>query len=194
MQLRTAFSITLASVTAALIALACEPKEPEICAPKLADGGETPDGNPECSACVADRCGDAGDSCAGECEAYAECTCACDESDVPCFDACAQDKSAACTSCQEASSNAVLACVTDECQVCGLGGGALPGGENGESGSDNGSESGNDSGSSSGAACDELHAQCCPQLEGFDLELCEDAVDEGSCQLWLEVFRGEGSC
>ena len=45
-----------------------------------------------------------------------------------------------------------------------------------------------------GAACEQLHSQCCPNLDGFDLELCETTTDEGSCQFWLEIFQEEGKC
>jgi len=44
-----------------------------------------------------------------------------------------------------------------------------------------------------GAACEQLHA-CCPNLEGFDRELCETTTDEDSCQFWLEIFQEEGQC
>jgi len=45
-----------------------------------------------------------------------------------------------------------------------------------------------------GPSCDQLHAQCCPNLDGIDLELCNDANDEDSCALWLDIFAGEGKC
>jgi hypothetical protein len=245
MELRTAFTITLASVTAALTVVACEP-EPRFCAPKVAQSGPEPAGNPECTACIADHCGDAGDDCGSECEAYGSCTCACDESDVSCFETCSQERTEGCTSCQESSSNAQLACVMDKCQVCGVPGGSGSGsGEDGgadsnaddggwsESGGDSWSDSGawtdtggwsesggswgesgdswsdtgawtdtgdsassftDDGGSGGGAVCEQLHAECCPNLDGYDLELCEDATDESSCQLWLDVFQEQGAC
>lgn len=64
------------------------------------------------------------------------------------------------------------------------------GGDGGD-GADGGDAGGDGGG---GAACEELHATCCPQLDGIDLELCTGATDEPSCALWLDIFRGEGAC
>lgn len=233
MQLRTAFTIVLSAAAAAVIASACEPTQ-EFCAPKLGEPGPGPDANPECSECIADQCGNAGENCVGECEAYGKCTCECAEDDLACFESCSAGRSESCVACQEDNSNALFECASQRCGVCGFGGGedsaSASGGEAGgddnadsspwsDSGSaswsDDGGESWSDSGgaswsddggaddassytdggeSSSGAACEQLHAQCCPQLEGFDLELCRDATDEASCQLWLDIFTEEGSC
>lgn len=74
------------------------------------------------------------------------------------------------------------------CTQCCIGGGgsasaSASGGDDNADGSEGGS-----------AACDELHSQCCPNLEGIDLEICETTVDELSCEIWLDIFREEGSC
>jgi hypothetical protein len=237
MELRTAFTTALALFGAAAAVPACEllDSEPLFCAPKIEGQGPGPAADPQCTSCIEDKCGNAGENCAGECEAYGDCTCECAEDDAACFDLCADKKSDSCRSCEETHSNAVLACMMKECQVCAGGGpsddtaegNADAGDDPSQSDSDDPSWSdsgdpswtdtgdpswtdtgdpswtdtgvGEDTGSWSdtgggGAACEQLHSQCCPNLEGFDLELCETTTDEGSCEFWLEIFQEEGKC
>ncbi len=230
MELRTAFTTALALFGAAVAVSACELLDDDemlVCVPKLPEGeNPPPEQDPQCSACVEEKCSEAGENCAGECKEYRDCTCDCAEEDLACFDLCADGKSAECRSCEDANANAVLSCIMDQCKVC-LGGGTGPttagdGNADGDasatdpSWSDSGDPSWSDSGDPSwtdtgdpswsdsgdpsaedtggGMACETLHSQCCPNLEGFDLELCETTTDEASCELWLEIFQEEGSC
>jgi hypothetical protein len=220
MEFRTAFTTALALFGAAAAVSACELLDPEppFCSLKIEGDGPTQDPDPQCSACIEDKCGEAGKNCAGECEDYRECTCECSETDAACFDVCLEQKNDECRACEDAHTDAVLACVMKECQVCAGGPSTDGNAEAGEEGSDpswsdSGDPSWSDSGSASwtdtgsedegsswsdtggsGAACEELHSQCCPNLEGFDLELCETTTDESSCQFWLEIFQEEGKC
>lgn len=215
MELRTAFTTALALMGAAVAVSACELLDDDemlVCVPKLPEGDPPPEQDPACTSCVEQKCSNAGENCAGECKEYRDCTCDCDEADLACFDLCADGKSAECRACEDANADAVLSCVMEQCSIC-LGGGSAAtsaddGGntddgnadDNDPSWSDSGDPSWGDSGDPSasdtggGTACETLHEQCCPNLEGFDLELCETATDEGSCALWLEIFQEEGSC
>ena len=186
MEFRTAFTTALALFGAAVAVSACEllDDEPLFCAPKLPPSQDPPqEQDPLCTECIEDHCGNAGENCSGECKEYGECTCECDEEDDACFDLCLDGKSEECRSCEDSSANELLSCVMEQCKVC-LGGGPMEGGDDNADGEDTGG----------GMACETLHSQCCPNLEGFDLELCETATDELSCEIWLDIFQEEGSC
>jgi hypothetical protein len=212
MEFRTAFTTALALFGAAVAVSACEllDDEPLFCAPKLPPSQDPPqEQDPQCTECIEDRCGNAGENCSGECKEYGECTCECDEEDDACFDLCLDGKSEECRSCEDASANALLSCVMEQCKVC-LGGGPMDGSDGSDpsatdpsgdpSWSDSGDPSGTDTGdpggedTGGGMACETLHSQCCPNLEGVDLELCETATDELSCEIWLDIFQEEGKC
>ncbi len=183
------------------------------------------DENPECSACIQQRCDFEAD-CGDPCESFYACTCACDGDDDQCFGDCESERTGSCDQCIEASTADLTSCVQDECGEPCLGvagggddgggddGGGNDGGGNDGGGDDGGGDDGggwDDGGDGSGwedsggdgadggdggggAACEELHATCCPQLDGIDLELCTGATDEPSCALWLDIFRDEGAC
>jgi hypothetical protein len=204
MSLRIVMTSVVLFGGAAMAVVACEPA-PTVCAPKIEGMGMAPAPDPACTECVDQHCLDAGPSCDDPCKEYGACTCDCDEADTACFEACAMNRSESCASCQQEAGNAVIACIMNECQVCAGGGGSASAGDGASSWStddggswstDDGASSwtGTDDGGSSGASCDELHTQCCPNLDGFDLELCNDANDEASCALWLDIFAGEGKC
>lgn len=190
------------------------------CVPDVDTPDEPVEYDPECEACVSRSCS-FDDDCSDPCESYFECTCECDGEDTACFSACENDKTPSCTMCQEESGEQLFSCVQDECaEACGLGAASggfpggdddggpsgddgWPGGDDGDAGGDDGGPSddggwpGDDGGedtSGDDAVCDELKSQCCPNLSGVDRDLCEGASTAFECELWLDIFRDEGSC
>ena len=73
----------------------------------------------------------------------------------------------------------------------GAGDGGAGDGGAGDGGAGDGGGGGGHDGS---AACQELHGSCCPKLSGFDKDLCEGADSQLTCELWLDLFKEEGSC
>ncbi len=157
------------------------------CVPDV-EGTEDPaELDPECATCVERSC-DGGNDCSAQCEDYYACTCDCEPDDTACFGQCADEKSASCASCEEDGADAFFACIEDECGDVCFGGGSGADPTTGDP------TTGNPPDDSAGGACQTLQSTCCPQLTGFDRELCDDAEGEVSCQLWLDVFTEEGSC
>lgn len=168
------------------------------CSPDIEEPDEEPeDLDPACGTCVQRSCDEDAD-CEDDCADYYACTCECDGDDTACFSACADDKSGACESCEQAAGDAFFACVEDECADECFGGAPPSTSAAGDSGAGDGGDDQDDdpTGESPGGgeACETLHAQCCPQLTGLDRDLCEDAEGEVSCELWLDIFTDEGSC
>ncbi|MBL8946270.1 MAG: hypothetical protein JNK45_24105, partial [Myxococcales bacterium] len=87
------------------------------------------DENPECSACIQQRCDFEAD-CGDPCESFYACTCACDGDDDQCFGDCESERTGSCDQCIEASTADLTSCVQDECgEPClGVAGGGDDGG------------------------------------------------------------------
>jgi hypothetical protein len=187
--------------------------KPRLCVPDTESEieGDLTETSRECQSCVRRSCNLDAD-CSDRCDAYYRCTCACDGDDEACFDDCQDERTRSCETCIERSTNDLLDCVQDECANACLSGGVGSlddGGGAGEDGwgdddgwpggDDDGSPGGDDGGGGGGggdssAACKTLRETCCPKLSGFDKELCESADDALTCELWLDLFREEGSC
>ena len=174
---------------------------PRQCLPAVESDDGDIERDPECESCVQRSC-DLDDECADPCETFYDCTCDCDPDDSACFSACDDERTPSCDSCQEASSEEFVSCVQDSCaDACGLSSadGALPGGDDDDDDDDDGfpfpddDDDDDDDDDSSGDDCEEL-AACCPMLSGIDRDLCEDADEPFECELWLDIFREEGSC
>ena len=164
---------------------------PRQCVPAVENDDGMVETNPECEACVQRSC-DLDDDCGDPCESFYECTCDCDPEDSTCFAACDDDKTPSCSTCQEESGEVFFACIQDSCaDECGLS--SADGGLPGDSGLPDDDDDDDDDDDSSGDDCVEL-AACCPMLSGVDRDLCEGANEPFECELWLDIFRDEGSC